>query len=102
MAGAKRSIIWTVSAFKDLQNIVEFISQDSTYYGLAFYDDIMNKAQSLIDFPQRGRIVPEMDDPNLREVFVHRYRLIYQIHPSNIIIKTIVHGARDIFQIDDR
>ncbi|MFB5676497.1 type II toxin-antitoxin system RelE/ParE family toxin [Paenibacillus terreus] len=44
----------------------------------------------------RGIIVPEMDDPNLREVFIHRYRLIYQIHNKSVIIKTIVHGAREI------
>ncbi|TJY43845.1 hypothetical protein E5161_00060 [Cohnella pontilimi] len=36
-----------------------------------------------------------MDDPNVRELFVHRYRLIYYISDENIIISTIVHGARD-------
>ncbi|WP_370872506.1 type II toxin-antitoxin system RelE/ParE family toxin [Paenibacillus zeirhizosphaerae] len=56
----------------------------------------MNKAQSLIDFPQRGRIVREMDDSNLREVFIHRYGLIYQIHNKSVITKTIVHRAREI------
>lgn len=101
MAEQEQSIIWTLTAYKDLQNIVEYITQDSAYYGLAFYEDIMNKAKTLIDFPQRGRIVPEMDDPNLREVFVHRYRLIYQIHNGNVIIKTIVHGARDNLYVSD-
>ncbi|OXS57371.1 hypothetical protein B1A99_17970 [Cohnella sp. CIP 111063] len=96
MAEQEQTVIWTVTAYKDLQNIVEFISEDSTYYALSFYEDIMNKARTLIDFPHRGRIVPEMDDPNLREVFVHRYRLIYQIQNGSVIIKTIIHGARNI------
>ncbi|WP_373229503.1 type II toxin-antitoxin system RelE/ParE family toxin [Cohnella sp.] len=92
---AEQTIIWTVTAYKDLQNIVEYISQDSMYYALAFYDDVMDKAQTLNDFPHRGRVVPEMDDPEMREIFIHRYRLIYQIHNDRIIIKTIIHGARN-------
>jgi toxin ParE1/3/4 len=92
---AEQTIIWTVTAYKDLQNIVEFISQDSMYYALAFYDDVMDKAQTLNDFPHRGRVVPEMDDPYMREIFIHRYRLIYQIHNDQVIINTIIHGARN-------
>ncbi|MFC5472314.1 type II toxin-antitoxin system RelE/ParE family toxin [Cohnella suwonensis] len=90
---AEQTIIWTVTAYKDLQNIVEYIAQDSMYYALAFYDDVMDKAQTLNDFPLRGRVVPEMDDPEMREIFIHRYRLIYQIHNDRIIIQTIIHGA---------
>ncbi len=92
---AEQTIIWTLTAYKDLQNIVEYISQDSTYYALAFYDDVMDTTQTLNDFPQRGRVVPEMDDPEMREIFIHRYRLIYQIHNDTIIIQTIIHGARN-------
>jgi toxin ParE1/3/4 len=92
---AEQTVIWTITAYKDLQNIVDYISQDSMYYALAFYDDVMDKAQTLNDFPHRGRVVPEMDDPEMREIFIHRYRLIYQIHNDRIIIKTIIHGARN-------
>ncbi|MBA9086822.1 plasmid stabilization system protein ParE [Fontibacillus solani] len=63
---AEQTIIWTVSAYKDIQNIVEYISQDSMYYAMAFYDDVMDIAQTLNEFPQRGRVVPEMDDPEMR------------------------------------
>lgn len=90
-----KEVIWTVSAFKDLQNIVAFISDDSSVYAMSFYEDVMDKAQTLKEFPHRGRIVPEVDDPNMRELFIHRYRLIYQINNENIIITTLIHGARD-------
>ena len=90
-----QKVIWTVSAFHDLQCIVDFISEDSTYYAMTFYDDVMDKAQTLSEFPHRGRIVPEMGNPNMRELFVHRYRLIYKVIDSTVIIITIIHGARD-------
>lgn len=95
---AEQTIIWTVLAYKDLQNIVEYISQDSMYYAMAFYDDVMDTAQTLNEFPQRGRVVPEMDDPEMREIFIHRYRLIYQIQKDRIIIQTIIHGARNFMK----
>ncbi|MNW40968.1 Plasmid stabilization system protein ParE [Fontibacillus panacisegetis] len=95
---AEQTIIWTVSAYKDIQNIVEYISQDSMYYAMAFYDDVMDTAQTLNEFPQRGRVVPEMDDPEMREIFIHRYRLIYRIQKDRIIIQTIIHGARNFMK----
>jgi plasmid stabilization system protein ParE len=90
-----QKVIWTVSAIQDLQNIVEFIAQDSPYYAMSVYEDLMGKAQTLIEFPHRGRVVPEFDDPKVRELFIHRYRFIYQIVEGDIIITTIIHGARD-------
>lgn len=90
-----KEIIWTVSAYKDLQHIVDYISEDSPYYALTFYEDVMDKARSLTEFPHRGRIVPELDDSDMRELFIHRYRLIYRISNDNIIITTIIHGAMD-------
>jgi toxin ParE1/3/4 len=90
-----QKVIWTVSAYRDLQNIVEYISQDSMYYAISFYDNVMDKAQTLNEFPHRGRVVPEMGDPDMRELFIHRYRLIYKLTAENVIITTIIHGARD-------
>ena len=91
-----QKVIWTVSAYKDLQNIVEYISQDSMYYAISFYDDVMEKRIHFKNSRIRGlRIVPELDDLSMREVFIHRYRLIYKTSDESIIIHTIIHGARD-------
>lgn len=89
---AEQTIIWTATAYRDLQNIVDFIAEDSMYYALAFYENVMEKAKKLTEFPHRGCIVPEMDDPGVREVFIHRYRLIYQILNDRVII----HGGRNL------
>jgi len=90
-----QKVIWTVSAYKDLQKIVEYIAEDSPYYGLVFYEDVMDKAQTLEEFPHRGRVVPEMGDPDMRELFIHKHRLIYKITGESVIITTLIHGARD-------
>lgn len=90
-----RTVIWSNTAIKDLDNIVDYIYQDSPTYALAFYSEVKSKARTLIDFPQRGRVVPELQDPTIREIFIHRYRLIYKIEEEKINVATIVHGARD-------
>jgi plasmid stabilization system protein ParE len=51
----------------------------------------------LRQFPRRGRIVPEENDPNVRELFVfHSYRLLYDIldEKHEVQIIAFVHSAR--------
>jgi plasmid stabilization system protein ParE len=42
-----------------------------------------------------GRVVPELEQASVREVFVHRYRLVYRVEPERIAVLALVHGARD-------
>jgi len=44
----------------------------------------------------RGRVVPEFGNPNLCELFVREYRLIYSIEETRIIILALIHGKRDL------
>ena len=41
-----------------------------------------------------GRIVPELNDPDIREIFVYSYRLIYQIEDGTIVFVAVVYGKR--------
>jgi hypothetical protein len=33
---------------------------------------------------ERGRVVPELDDPGVRELLVGSYRLIYEVGPESV------------------
>jgi plasmid stabilization system protein ParE len=48
----------------------------------------------LLDFPRLGRVVPEFEQENVRELIVYRYRVIYEIEGEAINIASVVHGAR--------
>jgi len=50
----------------------------------------------LEDFPELGRVVPDVDDPDVRELFVYSYRLIYEVTQDCIMILAVIHGKRDI------
>ena len=50
--------------------------------------------QTIPDFPELGRIVPEISDAAIRERFVYSYRIIYRIESEGILIAAVIHGSR--------
>jgi toxin ParE1/3/4 len=88
-------VIWSKPAKKDLRQIFEYIARDSRYYAKKAVNNIVEKSMSLDSSPRRGRIVPEINDPDIREIFIYSYRLMYQITPKNIYILGVIHGKRD-------
>jgi hypothetical protein len=42
-------------------------------------EQALSAAQGLATLSGRGRIVPELNNPTVREVFVFRYRLLYEV-----------------------
>ena len=91
-----RTIIWTEAALQDLAEAAEFIAQDSKFYAKSFVKEARQAARSLKRFAERGRVVPELGAPEIRELFVGRYRLIYKIESTKAVyVVRFIHGARD-------
>ncbi|MDP2681962.1 MAG: type II toxin-antitoxin system RelE/ParE family toxin [Deltaproteobacteria bacterium] len=91
-----RKVIWSYEAIDDLNALVEYIARDSSFYAAAFTQQIMDISRSLNEFSERGRIVPELGEPTIRELLIREYRLIYSIEQSRVVILALVHGARDL------
>jgi len=89
---------WSRPARMDLKQIHDYIAKDSRYYAKKVVQTIVEKTEELMVFPEIGRIVPEIDDPNIRELFVYSYRLISEITPNGIEILAVIHGRRDFFE----
>ena len=58
-------------------------------------DVVLEAADSLQLLSLRGRMVPEIADENVREIFVFAYRLIYEVLDEEVRIIAFLHGARD-------
>lgn len=86
---------WTGPAVEDLREIKDYIARDSAIYADAAIERIILAAEDLARFPKRGRIVPEVRDPLLREIIVRAYRVIYRIKKGRVQILTVIHGARE-------
>lgn len=85
---------WSPLARDELNEIIDYIAQDSIEYAVSFYKEVHKKVQDLITFPKMGRIVPELDDPNIREVLLKNYRIIYKILEVKLQIVRVLHGSR--------
>lgn len=89
-----RVLKWTENAANDIVSIAEFISRDSEYYAKAVVKKIVDKIRQIPEEPEIGRIVPEMEDKELRERFVYSYRIIYRITKELIWVVAIFHGKQ--------
>jgi toxin ParE1/3/4 len=94
-------VIWSVPARNDLKKIHDYIANDSKYYAQNVIQEIVAKTETLTDFPEIGRVVPEISDQNIRELLVYSYRLVYEISARGIEILTIIHGRRDFISAWD-
>jgi len=95
MAARVRSVAWAVSAQAALDEVITYISQDSSEAAARVLEKALEAGATLATLAERGRIVPESNDPTIREVFVFRYRLMYEVHDDRVVIVAFLHGARD-------
>ena len=87
-------ITWTHEALLRLFEIEDFISQDSPERARKFVDQIIERTESLSDNPLSGRTVPEISNPDIRELIFRKYRIVYRINWNNIDILTVFEGHR--------
>ena len=95
MATRSRAVIWAESARNGLDEVIEYIAQDSRDRALQVLNETLEAASTLDKLAERGRVVPELNDQDVRELFVFRYRLIYRVLPAQVVIEAFLHGARD-------
>ena len=88
---------WTFQAKEDLKAIAEYISRDSKRYAKLQVIRLKNRTRILKTPVRSGKIVPEINKENIRELIEGNYRIIYKIVKDNRIdILTIHHTARNL------
>ena len=85
---------WTPQALDDLEAVCLFIARDAPPVAAIFAQQAFGATNRLVGFPESGRIVPEMNDSNFREIMFGNYRLIYRLRSGDVEILTVHHGAR--------
>ena len=94
--------VWTRHAQSDVDAIFNYIANDSHIYALRTIESIEFAASAAARMPESGGIVSEFDDSSIREVLTGRYRIIYRLRSSDILILTVLHGARNLTVLPDQ
>ena len=89
-------VILSRLAEADLDDVISFISTDNPAAAIRVAEAIVAHLRVLEKFPRFGRVVPEFDRDNLREIIHGAYRVIYQINETDrrIEVARIWHAAR--------
>jgi plasmid stabilization system protein ParE len=79
-----------------LDDAVSYVAQDSHPAAQRLLIQALEAASSLEVFSKRGRIVPEFNQSNVRQLLVQRYRLLYEVVQTEVHILAFVHAAREL------
>lgn len=95
-------VLWTETAREDLREIINYIRTDSPDTALRILTDIENEISRLRDFPDQGRIIPELSSNNImhyRELIISPWRIFYKSEGSKLHIMAVIDGRRNIEDI---
>lgn len=89
-------VILSPRAIQDLREIVRYISFDNPPAAEKLGGELIAKTRLLSAFPDMGRVVPELDDPNIRELVFKSYRIVYPVRKERqaVEVSRYWHGAR--------
>jgi len=90
---------WTPQSLHDLETIRAYIAEDSSVYADLTLQRIVTAVERLRSFPDSGRMVPECRTPEVREVIVGNYRVVYRRSAGCIEVVTVFRGSREFPQI---
>jgi len=98
----KYQVVCAKAAENDLKEIIEFISAENPGNALKILKNIKEKASNLYTLPERGRVVPELQDQGIlqyRELVIPPWRLIYRIAEHEIYVLSIIDSRRNVEDI---
>ena len=93
---------WSRPAGKDLLNIIDYISYDSTDAAIRIFKKIKAKCETLTHSPERGRIIPELKEYGIfsyHELIVKPWRIIHRISENKVYILAVIDSRRNIEDI---
>jgi len=100
------TIIWTAPALSNLDEIADYIALDNITAARKLVRRIFSCVQRLEQFPESGRIPPELTDSLYREIVVEPCRVFYRNDKAEdvVYILYVMRSARQFrkYLIDER
>ena len=94
-------IVFSPQADRDLRSIASTIARNSGFETAdCFGNRLIDRALKLTTLPERGRVVPEIKNPEIREIIYKSYRIIYRVRGAVVQIVRFWHAARGAPEID--
>ena len=85
---------WSDEALENLWTIEKFIGRDNPEKSERFVNCSIEKGEAIAQNPHMGRMVPEISNPEIRELIVKKYRIVYRVQDEEIVIVTVFEGHK--------
>ncbi len=93
-------IVWSPLAIEKVSEIAGRIAEDDMQAALDWVNTIFEAVKRLEQFPESGRVVPEVKRKSIREVLQGAYRIIYRVKKEELAILTVRHGKQRLRRAD--
>ncbi len=93
---------WSETSENDLKGIINYIAEDSPARAYDAFKAIKARALSLNRYPDRGRIVPELQGQGVtqyRELIVAPWRIIYRISEEAVYVLAVMDSRQNVEDI---
>jgi toxin ParE1/3/4 len=89
-------VIWTEPALQGIDSIAEYIALDNVVAASVLVEEVFDKTRRLENFPQSGRIPPELPNSIYREVVVQPCRVFYREEGNHVFILYVMREERQL------
>lgn len=87
-------VVWSPLAIERAAEAARYIARERPGTAEQWVTDLFATVGTLTKFPERGRRVPEVDRPDLRELLFGGYRVVYRVEAKRVSVLTVRHGRR--------
>lgn len=70
-------VVWSPLALERVEDTALYIAEDNPAAAVRWVEDLFATVERLADFPESGRMVPEVGSPRIRKLIFVTYRVIY-------------------------
>ena len=88
-------VVWTDPALERVEEIAVYIALDNPDAADRWTTELFDAVERLADFPDSGRIVPELGARHVRELIFGAYRVFYRVG-SIVEVLSVRHGSQMI------
>lgn len=87
-------VVWSPRAVQRAAEAAQFIAAENPRAAAEWARGLFDAVRALTQFPELGRIVPEVGRDDLREILFGEYRVIYRVAPRIVEVLTVRHAKR--------
>lgn len=89
-------LAWTDRALGRVRETARYISADDPAAAVRWAEGLFDAVGRLRDFPESGRLAPELEERGVRELVYGAYRVFYRVDAGAVLILTVRHAGQPI------